>query len=97
VQLNDDILAQLSQSGGAAQISAVGKASATTNFPALLDQKTYALDLSAVTEAALVGYQNPSSSVSELVKTALDKLNMRIICVADFGFKTYSSDNADAL
>ncbi|WJZ70094.1 tail spike protein [Pantoea phage PA-1] len=97
VQLNDDILAQLSQSGGAAQIGAVGKASATTNVQALLDQKTYASDLSAVTGSSLVGYQNPSSSVSELVKNSLDKLNVRLIYAADFGVKTDSSDNADAL
>lgn len=54
-------------------------------------------DLSTDSGASLSGYQNPKSLVSETVKLALDKFNIRVIFAEDFGVKTDSSDNADAL
>ncbi|MEG1123083.1 MAG: hypothetical protein RSE62_12865 [Citrobacter sp.] len=54
-------------------------------------------DLSIDSGAGLIGYKNPKSLVSETVKLALDKINIRIIFAEDFGVKTDSSDNADAL
>ena len=54
-------------------------------------------DLSTDSGASLSGYKNPKSLVSETVKLALDKINIKIIFAEDFGVKTDSSDNADAL
>lgn len=54
-------------------------------------------DLSADSGSSLSGYKNPKSLVSETVKLALDKINIRVIYAEDFGVKTDSSDNADAL
>lgn len=54
-------------------------------------------DLSTDGGASLSGYKNPKSLVSETVKLALDKINIRIIFAEDFGVKTDSSDNAEAL
>ncbi len=55
------------------------------------------IELAKPTGASLSGYQNPKSLVSETVKLALDKINVRVIYAEDFGVKTDSSDNADAL
>ena len=46
---------------------------------------------------SLIGYKNPKSLTAETVKLALDKINIRVIFAEDFGVKTDSSDNADAL
>lgn len=53
--------------------------------------------LSASNGSAMIGYTNPQSQVVETVKTALDKINVRLIYATDFGVKTDSSDNDDAL
>lgn len=55
------------------------------------------IELAKPTGASLSGYQNPKSLVSETVKLALDKINIRVIFAEDFGVKTDSSDNSDAL
>lgn len=54
-------------------------------------------DLSTDNGASFSGYQNPKSLVSETVKLALDKINIRVIFAEDYGVKTDSSDNSDAL
>nr|DAG24603.1 MAG TPA: tailspike protein [Caudoviricetes sp.] len=46
---------------------------------------------------SLIGYKNPKSLIAETVTAALDKINIRVIYAEDFGVKTDSSDNADAL
>lgn len=55
------------------------------------------IELAKKNGASLSGYQNPQSQVIETVKVALDKINVRLIYATDFGVKTDSSDNADAL
>lgn len=54
-------------------------------------------DLSTDNGASFSGYKNPKSLISETVKLALDKINVRVIFAEDFGVKTDSSDNSDAL
>lgn len=46
---------------------------------------------------SLIGYKNPKSLTAETVTAALDKINIRVIYAEDFGVKTDTSDNADAL
>lgn len=58
---------------------------------------TLTANLAAVGGSTLVGYQNPKSSVSETIKAALDKINIRVIYAEDWGVKVDSSDNDDAL
>ena len=53
--------------------------------------------LASVNGADLIGYKNPQSQISETLNVALDKINVRLIYASDFGVKTDSSDNADAL
>ncbi|WP_195723807.1 tail fiber/spike domain-containing protein [Ewingella americana] len=54
-------------------------------------------DLLSGNKGNLVGYTNPQSAVVETVKTALDKINVRLIYAKDFGVKADGGDNTDTL